>query len=91
MKRSKPTINKGKGGGQEMLPSRHALSQLVGGTPEQRSMNNYAKLTPSGAGALQREQVKAVATAHLTQRRSKNAALDPSQGSIESSGERTPL
>lgn len=52
MKRSKPTINKGKGGGQEMLPSRHALSQLVGGTPEQRSMNNYAKLTPSGAGAL---------------------------------------
>jgi len=42
---------KGKGGGREMLPSRHAVSQLVGGTPEQRSLNNYAKLTPSGAAA----------------------------------------
>lgn len=50
-----PKINKfkGKGGQQEMLPSRHALAQLVGGTPEQRSMGNYAKLTPSGAGAIQ--------------------------------------
>lgn len=43
--------NKGKGGGQEMLPSRHAVSQLVKGDPIQRSMGNYAKLTPSGAGA----------------------------------------
>lgn len=39
---------KGKGGGHELLPSRHALSQLVNGTPEQRSMGNYAKLVPSG-------------------------------------------
>lgn len=40
---------KGKGGQQEMLPSRHALSQLS--NPMQQTMNNYAKLTPSGAGA----------------------------------------
>lgn len=37
--------------GVEMLPSRHALSQLTGGDPIQRSMGNYAKLTPVGAGA----------------------------------------
>jgi hypothetical protein len=46
-----PPKGKGKGGQQEMLPSRHAMSQLVGGNPYQRSLNNYAKLTPSGAGA----------------------------------------
>lgn len=41
---------KGKGGKQEMLPSRHAMSQLVNGTPEQRSLGNYAKLSPAGLG-----------------------------------------
>lgn len=35
-----------KGSREELLPSRHALSQLVGGDPTQRSLNNYAKLTP---------------------------------------------
>lgn len=51
--RGQPPITKhaGKGGKQEMLPSRHAVSQLVGGDPIQRSLGNYAKLTPSGAGA----------------------------------------
>lgn len=51
--RGQPSIKRhaGKGGGQEMLPSRHAVSQLVGGDPVQRSLGNYAKLTPSGAGA----------------------------------------
>jgi len=48
-----PKRPKGKGGGQQMLPSRHAMSTLVGGSPMDRSMGNYAKLTPSGAGAMQ--------------------------------------
>lgn len=41
----------GKGGKQELLPSRHAMDQLTKGNPWQRSMSNYAKLTPSGANA----------------------------------------
>jgi len=54
--RGQPPITRhaGKGGGQEMLPSRHAVSQLVGGDPTQRSIGNYAKLTPSGAGSPDR-------------------------------------
>lgn len=47
----KITQNAGKGGGQEMLPSRGAMSMLVKGDPVQRSMSNYAKLTPSGMSA----------------------------------------
>ena len=46
-----PKRPKGKLGSQEMLPSRHAMSTLVGGSPMDRSMGNYAKMTPSGAGA----------------------------------------
>lgn len=42
----------GKGSRQEMLPNRHALAKLTGGTPADRTMNMYAKATPSGAGAL---------------------------------------
>jgi hypothetical protein len=34
-----------------MLPSRHSRSELTGGDPVQRSMNNYAKKTPSGPNA----------------------------------------
>jgi hypothetical protein len=40
----------GKGSRQEMLPSRNALAQLTG-SPFPRSINDYAKLTPSGANA----------------------------------------
>ena len=36
----------------EMLPSRHALGSLTRGDPIQRSMQNYAKDTPTGAGGL---------------------------------------
>lgn len=36
----------------EMLPSRMARTSLTKGDPMQRSMNNYAKKTPSGQGAL---------------------------------------
>lgn len=43
-----------KGSQIEMLPSRHALSTLTGGDPIQRSLNNYSKLTPSGAGGFNR-------------------------------------
>jgi len=49
---SKVPLPNGKGGRQEMLPSRHALAELTHGNPMQRSMGNYAKLTPSGAGAI---------------------------------------
>lgn len=41
----------GKGGGQQLLPGRHAMNTLTKGDPWQRSMGNYAKLTPSGANA----------------------------------------
>lgn len=39
--------HKGKGTQQELLPSRMAMSRLVRGDPMQRTMNNYAKATPS--------------------------------------------
>jgi hypothetical protein len=39
----------GKGGSQELLPHRDAMNQLTKGDPWQRSVGNYAKLTPSGA------------------------------------------
>lgn len=35
----------------ETLPSRHALTTLTGGNPVQRSLQQYAKLTPTGASA----------------------------------------
>lgn len=41
--------NKGKGGGQQLLPHKDAVETLTKGDPWQRSMGNYAKLTPSGA------------------------------------------
>lgn len=40
--------NIGKGAKEEMLPSRYARAQLTGGDAFQRSMNNYAKKTPTG-------------------------------------------
>jgi hypothetical protein len=50
---NKPVLvaNKGKGSKSQMLPSRHALTTLTKGDPSQRSIQNYAKLTPIGAGA----------------------------------------
>ena len=36
---------------EERLPSRFARDQITGGDPVQRSMNNYAKKTPSGPNA----------------------------------------
>lgn len=46
----KPQVvnNKGKGAKEENLPSRFAMTTLTKGDPVQRSMNNYAKKTPSG-------------------------------------------
>jgi hypothetical protein len=46
------THHQGKGSQIDLLPHRHALTQLAGGDPLQRTMNNYAKATPSGANAL---------------------------------------
>jgi hypothetical protein len=37
---------------QEMLPSRHACATITGGDPVQRSMNNYAKMTPADANGV---------------------------------------
>ena len=43
--------HKGKGGKEQLLPSRHAMDEVTKGNPWQRSMSNYAKLTPSGRNA----------------------------------------
>jgi len=42
----------GKGSKTEMLPNRHAMNRLTGGEAWERSINNYAKVTPSGEGAI---------------------------------------
>lgn len=39
------------GGRREFLPSRSALAMLTKGDPAERTMNWYAKRTPSGLGA----------------------------------------
>lgn len=36
----------------EVLPSRHAMAQIVKGDPYYRSMNNYAKKTPADASGV---------------------------------------
>lgn len=60
-KRGLPGVASGNGGshspfskghkqtGQDILPSRHAMSQLTAGSPVQRSLGNYAKMTPTDA------------------------------------------
>lgn len=52
----KPKISKlsRKGAKAEVLPSRHARAELTGGDALQRSMNNYAKKTPTGADGFSR-------------------------------------
>lgn len=42
---------KGKGSRQEFLPSRFALTKLAQGSPAERSTNEFARRTPSGASA----------------------------------------
>ena len=42
----------GKGSKIDTLPNRHAMTTVANGEPWQRSLNNYAKVTPSGEGAL---------------------------------------
>lgn len=44
------THNAGKGSTSELLPHRSALNTLAGGDPSKRTMNQYAKATPSGPG-----------------------------------------
>ena len=36
----------------EMLPSRHARATITGGDPVQRSMNNYAKMSPADGNGI---------------------------------------
>jgi len=47
----------GKGSQQELLPNRHAVNRLTGGETWERSINNYAKVTPSGENALEAPSV----------------------------------
>ncbi|WP_454627773.1 hypothetical protein [Bradyrhizobium cenepequi] len=42
------TQHKGKGSTEDFLPSRTALTKLAGGDPSARTINNYAKATPTG-------------------------------------------
>lgn len=42
-----------KGSGVETLPNQHTLSRLINGDTFERSINNYAKVTPSGEAALE--------------------------------------
>ena len=42
----------GKCSQQELLPHRHALGTLTRGDPMNRTINNYAKATPEGAGGF---------------------------------------
>ncbi len=37
----------GKGAEQELLPNRHAMATLTGGSASDRNMNQYAKATPN--------------------------------------------
>lgn len=41
------SVTKNKGSKSEVLPSRHALTQLTKGDTFQRSMNNYSKKSPA--------------------------------------------
>jgi hypothetical protein len=43
---------KGKGGGQALLPDRAAVHDLLGADPMQSALGNYSKATPTGANAL---------------------------------------
>lgn len=49
---AKPTRHNGKGSTSEVLPDRHALTKLTAGDAFQRSISNYAKVTPSGKQAI---------------------------------------
>lgn len=43
--------HRNKGSKESLLPHKDAMDQITGGDPWQRSIGNYAKLTPSGASA----------------------------------------
>jgi hypothetical protein len=54
------TNHTGKGSEQELLPHRRALASLVKGDPSRRTMNDYAKATPIGAGGLDPTSIMAM-------------------------------
>lgn len=51
-----------KGSKHAMLPDHAALMQLTKGTPDQRALSNYAKLTPSGRNGLSYPAIIAMGT-----------------------------
>lgn len=48
----------GKGGAQEVLPSRSALTRLVAGDPAQRTLGQYAKATPADLSGVNQKKSK---------------------------------
>lgn len=49
-KKGSVKAHKGKGAAEQVLPSRHAVQTLTQGDPMQRTMQDYSKATPTGAG-----------------------------------------
>jgi hypothetical protein len=61
MKKINSNITRHKGkGSSPLLPSRNALDQLTAGEAFNQSINNYAKVTPSGGSALNAPSVLAM-------------------------------
>jgi hypothetical protein len=52
------TRRAGKGSQLELLPNQRTLSRLVSGDTFERSLNNYAKVTPSGENALETPNIE---------------------------------
>lgn len=52
----------GKGAKADVLPNRHAISQLTGGSTLDRTMNDYAKATPMAMPQLPSSDPSAGAT-----------------------------
>jgi hypothetical protein len=48
----------GKGGAQEVLPSRSALTRLVSGDPAQRTLGQYAKATPADLSGVNQKKLR---------------------------------
>jgi hypothetical protein len=54
MRGFQPGVSKsqGKPSQQQLLPNRHAMNVITKGNPQERSLSNYAKLTPSGMAGM---------------------------------------
>jgi hypothetical protein len=58
----KPTLIRQKGKGEQpLLPNRGAVNRLTKGEPWQKTIDNYAKVTPAGVSALDAPSVMQMA------------------------------